>query len=1056
MLSDIKREYIVTVKEHSDLGNFYDEMETSGSDGYCPDREVECLARRNISRNTHYKLSELDVSKLKDHPNVINIELAPNERGLEETPLWGPQSGDFQKNTTFSSGDLNWGLKRVVDGVQTANWGVDGQMVLNDTIQTGSSGKNVDLVIVDSHVNHEHPEFWINPLSNTGSRMNQINWFQYASAIGDSNASGKTYTYSATGYGNPGQSNHGTHVAGTAGGNTQGWARDANLYNIAFSTDLVNNRSGTSYSSFAVYLFDYLREFHKQKSVNTKTGRKNPTITNHSWGYSQGSPDLNSITNVNYRGANTSVSGSDAERKTILEANGVPCPFNTTLYRVPVRVSSVEADVQDAINDGIIVVSSAGNSYWMCDLPTGSDFNNYYQIGASTYYHSKGSSPGADANAICVGSVGDVKDEYKSDFSNIGPRVDIWSPGSNIISSVFDTTASTEGYGTLVNDPRDANFKLADIDGTSMSGPQVAGYLACLAEQEPNMTQEDAIQHIKDFAKADQVSSDGSAAGYGEAEWTTAGTYSWTCPAGVTQVSAVCVGSGGGERSGGGGGLGYKNNIPVTAGQAYAVQVGAASQTQHGEASFFISASTVQGEGGTKGGGSYGEGGGYTGDGGGNGGGGANYIHGDNGGGGGAGGYSGNGGNGGYHGNTQGTDGAGGGGGGGGGFSDGLTQGCGGGGVGIYGEGTSGTGGNLQNGGNGGSGGTTGGSSSSNNGRKGGEYGGGAGCWSWNNAYQDTIGGGGAVRIVWWSDPSTARTFPSTNVSKTTLWSENYKDLANSNNRYLYFEKKRPDSAVVYPHENWKNRNKNAENYTIGVTNSGASAYVLNGTDGSGSISGNNVTVQARVGDTLTFNVSVAGHPFWIKTANTNGTGSGADGVTNNGAESGTVTWTPSSPGTYYYICQYHGGMVGTITITDGGLTYPRPRKVITKTQQFPDSYQWNFSITANAGRYVFAPSYDRNGTVPTFDVSQGGRNTITAVQGDNIQFTINAAGHPFYISNRQGVGQPSPSEVPSGITNNGADNAVVVWDTAGITPGTYWYNCQYHSTMWGNIVITS
>jgi plastocyanin len=77
-------------------------------------------------------------------------------------------------------------------------------------------------------------------------------------------------------------------------------------------------------------------------------------------------------------------------------------------------------------------------------------------------------------------------------------------------------------------------------------------------------------------------------------------------------------------------------------------------------------------------------------------------------------------------------------------------------------------------------------------------------------------------------------------------------------------------------------------------------------------------------------------------------------------------------------------------------------------------------------------------------------------VQGDSLQFTINAAGHPFYISNRQGVGQPSPSEVPSGLTNNGTDSGALVWDTAGITPGTYWYNCQYHSTMWGNIVITS
>jgi len=1048
MLSDIKREYIVTVREHGDLGNFYDEMETSGSDGYCPDREVECLARRNVSRNTHYKLSELDVSKLKDHPNVINIELAPNERGLEETPLWGPQSGDFQKNTTFSSGDLNWGLKRVVDGVQTANWGVDGQMVLNDTIQTGSSGKNVDLVIVDSHVNHEHPEFWVNPLSNTGSRMNQIDWFQYSANIGDSNAAGKTYTYSATGYGNPGQSNHGTHVAGTAGGNTQGWARDANLYNIAFSTDLVNNRSGTSYSSFAVYLFDYLREFHKWKGVNPKTGRKNPTITNHSWGYSQGSPDLNSITNVVYRGTSTSVSGTDAERKVILEANGVPCPYNTTLYRVPVRVSSVGADVQDAINDGIIVVSSAGNSYWMCDLPTGSDFNNYYQIGASTYYHSKGSSPGADANAICVGSVGDVKDEYKSSFSNIGARVDIFAPGSNIISSVFDTTASTEGYGTLVNDPRDANFKLADIDGTSMSGPQVAGYLACLAEQEPNMTQEDAIQHIKDFAKADQVSSDGSAAGYGEAEWTTAGTYTWTCPAGVTQVSAVVIGAGGGDRNAGGGGLGWKNNIPVTAGQTYTVEVGAGSANLSGGDSYFINSTTVNGEGGrnTANGGT---GGTYVGDGGGNGGSGNTN---DNGGGGGAGGYSGNGGMGGYYGNTQGADGTGGGGGGGGGWSTGVAQGAGGGGVGIYGEGTNGVGGNSQAGGGGGSGGTTPSvSASAPNGRAGGLYGGGAGTYT-AGGYQSCRGGGGAVRILWWSDPSTARTFPSTNVSKMTLWSQNYKDLANSNNRYLYFEKKRPDSAIVYPHENWKNRTKNAKNYTIGVTNSGASAYVLNGTDGSGNISGNNVSVQARVGDTLTFNVSVTGHPFWIKTANTTGTGSGADGVTNNGIESGTVTWTPSSPGTYYYICQYHGGMVGTITITDGGLTYPRPRKVITKTEQFPTSYQWNFTIGhGGSGWYHVEKGYDRNGTV-----QEANNATITIKTGDVLQLTIIASGHPFYISNREGTGQPSPSEVPSGLTNNGTQNAVVVWDTAGVTPGTYWYNCQYHASMRGNIVITS
>jgi len=952
-LSVIKREYIVTLKEHGDLGNFYDEMETSGSDGYCPDREVECIARRNTSRNTHYKLSELDVDTLKNHPNVINIELAPHERGIEPTSLWGPQNGDFQKSTNISSGDLNWGLKRVVDGVQTANWGTNGQTTFNDTIQTGSSGKNVDLVIVDSHANHEHPEFWTNPTNNAaGSRMNQIDWFaEYAAALGDSYGTGKNYGYSSSGYGQPGQSNHGTHVAGTAGGNTQGWARDAHLFNIAFSTTLVNNLSSTTYPDFAIYLFDYLREFHRKKPVNSKTGRKNPTVTNHSWGYSQGSPDLNSITSVTYRGVTTPVSGTDPERKVILEANGVPCPFNTTLYRVPVRVSAIEADIQDAIADGIIVVSSAGNSYWLCDVDGGADWNNYYSIGASNYYHSKGSSPGADSNVICVGAVGDLVEEHKSTFSNIGARVDIWAPGSNIISSVFDTTATTEGYGTLVNDPRDSNFKLADIDGTSMSGPQVAGYIACVAEQEQNLTQVDARQHLLDYSKENQVA-DSAVDGWGEAAFTEPGTYNWTVPVGVTTVSILCVGGGGGGGSaspqdadgGGGGGLAYKNNVSVTPGDTHTIYVadggnqgsggGAGGSGGNSTPSASLSAVTAYGGGGGSGsGGSGGSGGGYGGaDGGGNGGAGGGYNP-AQGGGGGAGGYSGNGGQGaGSY--PGGTGGAGNGGAGGGGFQ------APGGGVGIYGAGTSGQSSTYSQSnyigypGSGGIGGYSNGAGP--NGSSGSGIFGGGGFGSYK-------GGKGAVRIVWWGPNSAQRSFPSTNVTATTIWSQDYKNLGPGiNNRYLYFQKSRPEDGLVYPHETWKSR-------------------------------------------------------------------------------------------------------------TSSAIKYPRPNKVINKTEIFPEEYQWIYNVTGSVGfPYTFSESYDRNGSVG------GGNVTITVRKGDSVNFIISAIGHQFWISNREGTGMPSPSETPGGITNNGTDNGAVVWDTETIAPGVYWYNCQHHSGMRGNIVITS
>jgi len=107
-----------------------------------------------------------------------------------------------------------------------------------------------------------------------------------------------------------------------------------------------------------------------------------------------------------------------------------------------------------------------------------------------------------------------------------------------------------------------------------------------------------------------------------------------------------------------------------------------------------------------------------------------------------------------------------------------------------------------------------------------------------------------------------------------------------------------------------------ANTYNISASNSGASAYTLSGSDRNGSVSGNNASVTLNVGDTVNFSVNASGHPFWIKTTNNTGTGDGASGVSNNGAQSGTVSWTPSSSGTYYYICQFHGSMVGTISVT--------------------------------------------------------------------------------------------------------------------------------------------
>lgn len=259
--------------------------------------------------------------------------------------------------------------------------------------------------------------------------------------------------------------------------------------------------------------------------------------------------------------------------------------------------------------------------------------------------------------------------------------------------------------------------------------------------------------------------------------FTTAGTYSWVAPTGVTSVSVVAVGastySPGSGYGGGGAGLGYKNNYSVTPGNSYTVVVGAINSSTVNMTSYFVNTCTVAGRGPSISAGvRYTCGGTYVGDGGGNGGNALSAAAG------GAAGYSGNGGRG--CGNATVGAGSGGGGGGSGTSRTAYTGGGGGGGVGILGQGSNGargagSGGSpgttaTTQGGFGGSGGANGGSASvyinCGNGAcppfsgsaVGGDYGGGGGR---NNCFGSiTVGGGkGAVRIIW---PGNTRTFPST------------------------------------------------------------------------------------------------------------------------------------------------------------------------------------------------------------------------------------------------------------------------------------------------------
>ena len=268
---------------------------------------------------------------------------------------------------------------------------------------------------------------------------------------------------------------------------------------------------------------------------------------------------------------------------------------------------------------------------------------------------------------------------------------------------------------------------------------------------------------------------------WGQAEFTTPGTQSWTCPANVTSICVVCVGAGGAGyadqgagNAGGGGGLGWKNGITVVPGTTYTIEVGARAANQTGQDGGFsaFNLSTDGGVnhvckgGGGNGGGYGGTGGTFIGDGGGNGGSGGTVTAsgGNEAGGGGAGGYGGggvgtggDGGSGSGSGFANGSNGSGGeigsdgqgGAGGGGGYGGAYP----GGGVRLYGEGPSGKGGGYQHTifGNGQTGSHDGTTQSPVYG------GGGAGAQSAEPSDSGRAGDG-AVRIIWGS----GRHYPST------------------------------------------------------------------------------------------------------------------------------------------------------------------------------------------------------------------------------------------------------------------------------------------------------
>lgn len=447
-----EQEYVVCLHVDVDHDAFWHEMEHElDTHATVPHRCVCVVNERPGSRRIcHYALTPAEAHQLSQDPRVLSVELPAEKQDHIRLKPDLTQYGNFSKTTTASGDYLNWGLKRCVSVVN--NYGVSNQA--EGGFPYTLDGTGVDVVIMDSGIQVDHPEFQD---AQGVSRVQQIDWYLAAGITGTQNVN---FYRDWDG--------HGTHVAGICVGKTYGWARNARIYVIKLAglEGVGDEGTGMSLSD----AMDVLKLWHQNKTPDPATGVKRPTVVNMSWGW------VASFTNIvggNYRG--TVWTGTTP--RTDFGMMGSNLEFGA-------RNTATDVDVTEMTELGIHVTISAGNYFQKNDVSTGADYNNYFtRVNLVPIYYHRGGSPHADL-AIRVGSldtqVRDVSTEYKSVFSDGGPAVDVWAPGSHVLSA-----SSNQNSLAAVTYYANAAFKQANISGTSMAAPQVAGVICTYLQLNP-------------------------------------------------------------------------------------------------------------------------------------------------------------------------------------------------------------------------------------------------------------------------------------------------------------------------------------------------------------------------------------------------------------------------------------------------------------------------------------------------------------------------------------------------------------------------------------------
>jgi hypothetical protein len=567
------KKYTVKVKSAKYWQEIYDLLCDETCCEYIPNRKISCWDEKKHSptRGT-FQLEDDEVTELKKHPKIEWIELSPTDNP-DSYPKPQPATKRFKGNvkiyrdlginappatnpTSDENRRTNWAVKRV--GIKTNGDGwpnvIGNPPSIGGDISYSLTGKNVDIVIHDSGVMQYHPEF----IDNNGqSRVRDIvldgpyyidpdyfisNNYTYikpdgrtgittTSAIGWwGNSSNRSISFQLEGtvsipvnytvnnaMGTEGTVNnllsgHGTACAGLAAGKYMGLAFEANIWNMPAITDNVGMGIEQSY--------DLMKIWHRNKPINSETGRKNPTVINGSWGYQAGFESGDSV-NYKFRGLTGSFTGNAAttdqvtamknglNSQVVFNGSVIECSWSSSS-----RSSSTDTAADELMSEGVIYVAAAGNNNQRLGIgandPDRLNYmdDDYFNVGdprsefpgvACPCNHRDWMNPqgiGFDsANdfhpVICVGAMDEfINSDYserKASYSNNGPGIDAWAPADETLAP---GTNGANGY-TDYQRYDDNRFYDCLFNGTSAAAPVVTGLIALYLESNPGATSKD-------------------------------------------------------------------------------------------------------------------------------------------------------------------------------------------------------------------------------------------------------------------------------------------------------------------------------------------------------------------------------------------------------------------------------------------------------------------------------------------------------------------------------------------------------------------------------------